>query len=139
MTNYLTIDKIIEFYDVPQIITAKDIFGTRFLCVLYNDEPTCKYTGVKISDARLSQFISGKIDLRSIFTNSEDDTFFDMCMENQKLKCEELPSRQLDESKLPAPNFYHESDKLEKITLEVPISDKPLFTEIISRFGWATA
>lgn len=139
MKSILTIDKIIDFYDVPQIITAKDIFGTSFLCLLYSDEPTCKYTGVKIPDARLSQFVTGKIDLRSIFTNSEDDSYFDMWMEGQTIKCEQLAIKQLDESKLPAPGYYHEGDGLEKITLEVPISDKQSFTEIISRFGWATA
>lgn len=36
MTN-LFLDRILEFYGVPQILVAKDSFGTQYLCLLFDD------------------------------------------------------------------------------------------------------
>ena len=35
----LTLNATLEYYDVPQIITATDATGTRYLCTLYAQEP----------------------------------------------------------------------------------------------------
>ena len=47
MTN-LFLDRILEFYGVPQILVAKDSFGTQYLCLLFDDGAGCRYTGIKI-------------------------------------------------------------------------------------------
>ena len=43
MTN-LFLDRILEFYGVPQILVAKDSFGTQYLCLLFDDGAGCRYT-----------------------------------------------------------------------------------------------
>ena len=55
----------LEYYDVPQILTATDATGTRYLCTLYaNDADAYIYLGVQISEPRLMAFIGGQLDLR---------------------------------------------------------------------------
>lgn len=135
--NTLKIDNILSYYDVPQIFVAKDIFSTKYLCLLYDNEEVCKYTGIKISNERLNEYTRGKIDLRSVFTKPEDETYFDITYDNDKLNFSKFNTTQLTEDKLPEPGFYNEVERYENITLQVPVSDRNIFAEIISRFGWA--
>ena len=72
MTN-LFLDRILEFYDVPQILVAKDSFGTQYLCLLFDDGAGCRYTGIKISSSRLDDYLGGRIDLRTLYLNPEND------------------------------------------------------------------
>ena len=53
----LTLTATLEYYDVPQIITATDATGTRYLCTLYAHEADgYRYLGVQISEPRLMAF-----------------------------------------------------------------------------------
>ena len=63
MNNKLTIDRILDFCDVPQLFIARDAFDTIYLCLLYDDEPSCLYTAIRISNSRLQSFLSGDEDL----------------------------------------------------------------------------
>ena len=45
----LKVDSILEYYDNPQLLTARDCFDTLYLCLLYEDTPECKYTAIRIS------------------------------------------------------------------------------------------
>ena len=49
MEDMLRIDKLLDFCDVPQLFVARDAFETLYLCLLYEDEPACRYTGIRIS------------------------------------------------------------------------------------------
>lgn len=42
----LKVDGILEYYDNPQLLTARDCFDTLYLCLLYEDTPECKYTAI---------------------------------------------------------------------------------------------
>ena len=59
MENVLRIEKILDFCDVPQLFVARDAFDTLYLCLLYEDELLCRYTGIRISARRLEDFLSG--------------------------------------------------------------------------------
>ena len=72
MENVLRIEKILDFCDVPQLFVARDAFDTLYLCLLYEDELLCRYTGIRISARRLEDFLSGGIDLRSLFIHPEN-------------------------------------------------------------------
>ena len=73
MENVLRIEKILDFCDVPQLFVARDAFDTLYLCLLYEDELLCRYTGIRISARRLEDFLSGGIDLRSLFIHPESN------------------------------------------------------------------
>ena len=71
--SILKVDSILEYYDNPQLLTARDCFDTLYLCLLYEDAPECKYTAIRISSKRLQDFCMGKKDLRSLFLSPEGD------------------------------------------------------------------
>ena len=52
MNNELTINKILDYCDEPQLFIARDMFDAQYICLLYADEETPKYTAVKISNAK---------------------------------------------------------------------------------------
>ena len=56
MSNELRIDKILDFYDEPQLFIARDKFGAQYICLLYADDHELKYTAIKISNDKLSDF-----------------------------------------------------------------------------------
>lgn len=70
----LTLIKTLEFYDVPQILTAADATGTNYLCTLFNKTAEgYQYIGVQISEPRLMAFIGGQLDLRDAYLHPEVD------------------------------------------------------------------
>ena len=60
MKDVLRIEKILDFCDAPQLFVARDAFDTLYLCLLYEDEPTYRYTGIRISARRLDAFLAGQ-------------------------------------------------------------------------------
>ena len=59
MNNKLFVERILDFCDVPQLFIARDTFDTIYLCLLYEDTPSCLYTAIRISNERLQNFLSG--------------------------------------------------------------------------------
>ena len=68
----LTLINTLEYYDVPQILTATDATGTNYLCTLFKQtEDGYQYLGVQISEPRLMAFIGGQLDLRDAYLHPE--------------------------------------------------------------------
>lgn len=69
----LSIIRILEYYDVPQLFIAADIIGVHYLCMLYDVEADgeLKVIGVATSTDRLNDFIKGHVDLLSMFREPE--------------------------------------------------------------------
>ena len=83
MNDKLFIERILDFCDVPQLFIARDAFDTTYLCLLYEDEPSCLYTAIRISNDRLQSFLAGKADLRDLFDNPETPfEYFDVEYDN---------------------------------------------------------
>ena len=72
MNKKLYIERILDFCDVPQLFIARDAFDTIYLCLLFEDEPSCRYTAIRVSSERLQSFLSGREDLRFLFDNPEN-------------------------------------------------------------------
>ena len=60
MTN-LFLDRILEFYGVPQILVAKDSFGTQYLCLLFDDGAGCYTIKVPSCDKNIFQDIARRM------------------------------------------------------------------------------
>lgn len=71
MITKLEIERILDFYDVPQLFLGRDVVGTKYLCLLYNDEDCCRYVAIRISSERLKTFLAKAIDLRSLLIAPE--------------------------------------------------------------------
>lgn len=143
----LTLMHTLEFYDVPQILTAVDATGTHYLCTLYaQDKDACRYLGVQISEPRLRAFIGGQLDLRNTYTAPEVENALYIVEARQAiLTATTLLSQQdITEEMLPEQGYvYDATDVLEDAEsqtdtyqLEVPVNDRMTFSTLISRMGW---
>ena len=64
-------------YDIPQVFVGADVLGGRFVCMLSEvttGEPT--FLCVPVSDRRLKELLSSKIDLRCIYEDPELPEFY---------------------------------------------------------------
>ena len=142
----LTLTATLEFYDVPQILTATDATGTRYLCTLFHQEDDgYRYLGVQISEPRLMAFIGGQLDLRDAYLHPEVDNalYIVKAVDNQLQADPVLPS-EVDELMLPEPGYFFDASDLttdsdlqsDTYQLEVPPQDRITFSTLISRMGW---
>ena len=143
----LTLIDTLEYYDVPQILTAADATGTRYLCTLYEQTTDgYHYLGVQISEPRLMAFIGGQLDLRAAYQHPEvDNSLYLVEAKSDTLTAVTLlqPS-EVTEDMLPEAGFYFDAadlaDEAEPVTdtyqLEVPVRDRITFSTLIARMGW---
>lgn len=98
----IKVEKVLDFYDVPQLFTARDNFDTLYLCLLYTDVPECRYTGIRISSKRINEFLTGKTDLREVMLFPESDgEYFDITMKNNEFYIDSELTKPLTEDRLP--------------------------------------
>ncbi len=138
MKDILRLEKILDFYDEPQLFVARDKFDAQYLCLLYSDNPEPRYTAVKISADRLSKLLGGQLDLRQLFKDPENaGEYFDVAYEHNHYHAEPSSEKVLSEDKLPQKGYTLDTDIRESITVDLPIKDHGLFTELVRKFGWA--
>lgn len=99
----------LEFYDVPQVFLAKNKEGVKFMCLLEEiGDDSLVYMAVSLSEDRLNDYLNGKIDLRSVYTNIEDGySYWEVHMRGFDIVAEESS---LVEDYLPESGFFN-SDK----------------------------
>ena len=142
----LTLTATLEYYDVPQIITATDATGTRYLCTLYAHEADgYRYLGVQISEPRLMAFIGGQLDLRDAYLHPEvADALYTVSVATEQLMAEPIQPADIDEAMLPEAGYYFDAADLtddadpqtDTYQLEVPAHDRITFSTLITRMGW---
>ena len=135
--NILNIEKILEYYDVPQLFIGRDRFDTQYMCLLYADEPECRYTAIRISSNRYNEFCLGKLDLRTLYLDPEDkEEYFNVKSEGEEylLDVQSFPS--INEDRLPADNFYYDTSETEIHQVSVPKHERIFFERLIRRYGW---
>lgn len=138
MNNKLTIDRILDFYDVPQLFIAKDAFDTTYLCLLYNDEPSCLYTAIRISNNRLQEFLNGEKDLRDLYNNPETPhEYFDVEYKDEDYFFEPYKVPSIEDERLPLPGYKMSGEEQEAILVRIPVKDRNLLKDIVRKFGWA--
>ncbi len=136
--SILKVDSILEYYDNPQLLTARDCFDTLYLCLLYEDFPQCKYTAIRISSKKLNDFYRGKKDLRSLYLAPEGNKeYFRVTYDNNTFLLHQEASHDLSEDRLPAEGYFLDKSEKESIIVNIPTKDKGLFTELVKKFGWA--
>lgn len=142
----LTHNATLEYYDVPQIITATDATGTRYLCTLYAQEDDgYRYLGVQMSEPRLMAFIGGQLDLRDAYLHPEvADALYTVRVADEQFMAEPIQPTDMDEAMLPEAGYYFDATDLadnadaqtDTYKLEVPAHDRATFSTLISRMGW---
>lgn len=108
--------EVIVFYEVPQVFIATDVFGTKYLCLLYpnDDESYYKYLAVRISEKRLNLFKGNVIDLLSIYKTPEDNNYFDVIVkEANDITAKHIAANQIQPFMLPDDGFYCNYDAVD--------------------------
>lgn len=143
----LTLINILEYYDVPQILTATDATGTNYLCTLFKQtEDGYQYLGVQISEPRLMAFIGGQLDLRDAYLHPEvENALYLVDAKQEKLSATPLlQPDDITEEMLPEAGYFFDADDLvedsdmqtDTYQLEVPAHDRITFSTLMSRMGW---
>ncbi|KAA6329076.1 hypothetical protein EZS27_022092 [termite gut metagenome] len=128
MNKTITLERILEYYDVPQLFIGKDIIGTRYLCLLVDVDGVNCYITIQISLDRLGVFLSGKVDLRYIFVHPEfAGEYFIVIFENEKIILNVYNNNVLTEDMLPDEGFfYHEEQEDVSIIQEAIEQNHPV-------------
>lgn len=138
MNDTLTMERVLDYYDQPQLFVARDSFNTLYLCLLFDDQPAAQYTAIRISDTRLKAFVKGSLDLRAIYEHPEvAGEYFDVTFSENVYLIRPANFSYMTEDRLPAEGYTISSQPMENVTISVPSSDTTLLFDIARRFGWA--
>lgn len=112
MKQIIKIERILEYYDVPQVFVGTDIFCAKYLCMLYNDETEFKYVAVYISPKQLNKYLKTEIDLRQIFLTPEmSESYFEIVYSNNDFEIIAQRNGTIPENMLPEEGFYNNSNE----------------------------
>lgn len=108
MNNIFNISQILVYYDVPELIVSTDKVGTKYLCLLIEeDEDKLNYLTIPISESRLAQFKVGDIDLKKIYSFPElNEPFILSLVDENTLKFQKYLTEPINEDWLPEEGFY---------------------------------
>ena len=120
----VTPKQILVFYDEPILFTATDAVESLYMCLLSSipDEYDC--TAIRISHSRLTEYLSKRIDLRTVFTNPEiPSEYFRVTADGEeRLILSPLDEKDLTEDRLPEEGDYYNG---ETQTDKIPIQTAP--------------
>lgn len=93
---------------------------------------------MKISNARLTDFLTSKVDLRQLFVFPEmKGEYYEVVGNGDRLYITPFEGDTLPEERLPEKGYTLDADAQESITVHLPVKDHGLFTELVRKFGWA--
>lgn len=123
MTTKLELNKILDFYDVPQVFLGKDIVGTDYLCLLYDDKECYRYIAIKISTDKIGELLTKKVDLRSLFVNPEikDDYYVVAFLDNSYCAEKYIHIGELPEEMLPEDGYFLDGEEDDSVILSEAI------------------
>lgn len=110
MIDRINLERILDFYDVPQLFIGIDIIGTRYLCLLYDDESYYRYISIRISENKLKEFLGEKIDLRSLFISPEINNEYFVVSYFEDFYHIEKYNKDIVEEMLPSEGYFFEGN-----------------------------
>ncbi len=101
-------DKILIYYDIPQLFTAIDQVGARYICLNVESETEyATYIAVPVSVEKMNALVLGTIDLRKAFQVSETGIWYKVTFnENEEIITEPFDFDIVSEKYLPSAGFY---------------------------------
>lgn len=128
MNTIITIDRVLVYYDLPQVFVGRDVVGSLYLCLLEESQGEYdEYLGVRISQYRLLELLAGKIDLRSVYSQPEIRNYY-VIRGVEEFSVVGLKSSIVD-GDLPAEDFFihYDLDPNDIIGKEVSDLNRPVF------------
>ena len=144
--RHLILRQTLKFYDVPQIFVAQDTMRVNYLCLLYAQNEAYEYIAVQVSELQLDNFTCGRLDLRQMFLEPEqDNSIFHVTVSSEHITADRLlQPDDITEDMLPAPGYYFDADdtapddNTDTLQLTIPASDRGFLADIARRMGWST-
>lgn len=109
MKIILTVQETLIWHDIPHLFVALDLVGAHYLCLAVDDDGARPhYIAVAVSQGRLKELKSGKIDLHSVFAHPEMGSWFQITSFEEKQAVAESISEteKLPEAWLPEPGAF---------------------------------
>lgn len=125
MNRAFNISQILVYYDMPELFISVDEINTHYLCMLVEPEDDIyRYLTIPISENRIAQFISGKIDLYEIYVNPEINSYFFLSIDENELVIDSFHIQDVKEEWLPSEGFF----------LNTPFQDDSIIVkEVVSK------
>ena len=137
MNKEIFIERILVYYDIPQVFIAKDAIDTRYLCMYIGSQSDYdSYVGVQISQSRLFELFAGKIDLRTAYQAPEIQEYFDIHNAGD-LRVVAMNSS-IEDQYLPDEDFFTAidlDDTIEREVLSLNDDDEVLNVEYMGSFA----
>lgn len=125
MRQIIKIERILEFYDIPQVLIGTDRFCAKYLCTLYDDTEAYRYIGIAISPERIKRYLNGEIDLRSLYIHPENgNSYFEIEYNNSNFEITNTVEGSLSDNYLPLEGFYNEDSAEDTSLIEESIQLK---------------
>ena len=104
----LTVDRVLIFYDLPQLFIAKDQLGGKYVCLNVDTETDyARYFSIPVSINKLNDLILSNIDLRTAFQSSENGVWYFVTFdENEEFITEAVNFDEVPDVLLPEPDFF---------------------------------
>ncbi|MDQ7024386.1 MAG: hypothetical protein Q9P01_06000 [Anaerolineae bacterium] len=103
--GYLEIFEVYEVFDKPILFACQNRAGTMYLAIWEDEDDenlTDTWLYVAVSQNRLEQIRGGNIDLKSAFTDSEDEIVYEVIIsQNNTSRVNTLTSFELTDDRLP--------------------------------------
>lgn len=123
----IEIERILIFYDIPQLFVAQDSIGTKYVC-LYVEENEINleynYVAISISKRKLKLLMTGQIDVRDAFEHPETHVWYVVNFMDSSLTISLAPFTQIKENFLPEFGLYIPETKV--------FEESPIIEESIS-------
>lgn len=125
MNKKISIERLLVYYDIPQVFVAKDAVGVLYLCMYIDSLDTYDaYVGVQISQERMYELFAGRVDLRDAYIHPEIAEYYTIHHTND-LRVVSFETS-IDEQYLPEEGFFVAVDLDDSIDGEMMRLNKPL-------------
>lgn len=112
-------------YDVPELFVGQDIIGRQFISLLVEDDEKLKYLAVPISKNRLEKFLSGDIDLRTVFELPETSEYYQVSFNDDNNIIVQFWSTEIpNKGYLPDEGFSFDLDLIDDIQTDSYVKQK---------------
>jgi hypothetical protein len=112
----LKLIEVYEFYDQPCLFSCQNLLGQVYIALWVDSSKTEDvWLYAPVSSKRFNHIKNGKVDLKTVFTHSEDAFVFEMSIpfDDQKFTTvKALACRDLTEDQLPEANQFIQSEIL---------------------------
>jgi len=107
VTNQIAVHTVLDYFDGPQIVEARDLIGGHYLGVRIPEGPAGDFLVLGVEPDRLKAFRNGELSLLDLIQTRPYGWYFgSLADEETSLVVRELMDQDIPEDCLPGPNYF---------------------------------